>query len=69
MEGGPLAIVRDGDVIRIDIPGRTLNAALTGEEMAGRLRAWKKPAPKITKGYLARYARFVSSANEGAIMK
>jgi len=69
MEGGPLAIVRNGDIIRIDIPGRKLNVALMDEEIKQRLRSWKKPAPKINKGYLARYARFVSSADEGAIMK
>jgi len=69
MEGGPLAIVKSGDIIRIDIPGRNLNVALTDQEIKQRLQKWKKPAPKITKGYLARYARFVSSADEGAIMK
>ncbi len=69
MEGGPLAIVKNGDIIRIDIPGRSLNVALTDQEIKQRLQKWKKPAPKITKGYLARYARFVSSADEGAIMK
>ena len=69
MEGGPLAIVKNGDVIRIDIPKRSLNVVLTGLEIKQRLQKWKKPAPKITKGYLARYARFVSSADEGAIMK
>lgn len=69
MEGGPLAIVKNGDIIRIDIPGRSLNVALTNQEIKQRLQKWKKPAPKINKGYLARYARFVSSADEGAIMK
>ena len=69
MEGGPLAIVKNGDIIRIDIPGRRLNVALTNQEIKQRLQKWKKPAPKINKGYLARYARFVSSADEGAIMK
>jgi dihydroxy-acid dehydratase len=69
MEGGPLAIVKNGDIIRIDIPGRKLNVALTDQEINKRLQTWKKPVPKIRKGYLARYARFVSSADEGAIMK
>jgi dihydroxy-acid dehydratase len=69
MEGGPLAVVKNGDIIRIDIPARSLNVALTNQEIKQRLQKWKKPAPKITKGYLARYARFVSSADEGAIMK
>lgn len=69
MEGGPLAVVRNGDRIRIDIPGRGLDVLLTDEEMQRRIKVWKRPEPKIKKGYLARYARFVSSANEGAIMK
>ncbi len=69
MEGGPLAIVRDGDIININIPRRSLDIQLDGDEISRRLAQWKKPAPKITKGYLARYARVVSSANEGAIMK
>jgi dihydroxy-acid dehydratase len=69
MEGGPLAVVKDGDIIRIDIPARSLNIVLTNQEIKQRLQKWKKPAPKITRGYLARYARFVSSAGEGAIMK
>ncbi|MDA8431779.1 MAG: dihydroxy-acid dehydratase, partial [Nitrospiraceae bacterium] len=69
MEGGPLAVVRDGDEVRIDIPGRKLDVVLADEEIRARLKSWKKPSPKIRKGYLARYARFVSSANEGAIMK
>jgi dihydroxy-acid dehydratase len=68
-EGGPLAAVRDGDTIEIDIPKRKIGVRLTDEEIGKRLRSWKKPAPKIKKGYLSRYARFVSSADEGAIMK
>lgn len=69
VEGGPLAVVRNGDPIRIDIPGRGLDVLLTDEEMQRRIKVWKRPEPKIKKGYLARYARFVSSAAEGAIMK
>jgi dihydroxy-acid dehydratase len=69
MEGGPLAIVHDGDIIKIDIPKRSLDLFLPPDEINRRLARWKKPSPKITKGYLARYARFVSSADEGAIMK
>lgn len=69
MEGGPLAVVRDGDRINIDIPGRAVDMMVSEEEIRNRLRSWKKPAAKITRGYLARYARFVSSAGEGAIMK
>lgn len=69
MEGGPLALLKNGDRIRIDIPARRLDVVLTEQEMQKRLQKWKKPAPKIGRGYLARYARFVSSADEGAIMK
>jgi dihydroxy-acid dehydratase len=69
MEGGPIAVVKDGDIIEIDIPKRTLTLVLKEDEIAKRLKAWKKPQPKIKTGYLSRYARFVSSANEGAIMK
>lgn len=69
MEGGPLAVINNGDIIRIDIPARKLSVELTDQEIKKRLQSWKKPAPKIKKGYLARYARFVSSADEGAIMK
>ncbi len=69
MEGGPLAVVRDGDRIRIDIPKRVVDLLVSEDEIKKRLRLWKKPAPKIRKGYLARYARFVSSAGEGAVMK
>jgi dihydroxy-acid dehydratase len=68
-EGGPLAAVKDGDTIEIDIPKRRIGVRLSDEEIGKRLRSWKKPAPKIKKGYLSRYARLVSSANEGAIMK
>ncbi|MBI5639760.1 MAG: dihydroxy-acid dehydratase, partial [Nitrospirae bacterium] len=69
MEGGPLAIVKNGDLIEIDIPKRKLNVMLKEAEIRERLKKWKKPEPKIKKGYLARYARSVSSADEGAIMK
>ncbi|MBA4372076.1 MAG: dihydroxy-acid dehydratase [Thermodesulfovibrio sp.] len=69
MEGGPIAIVKDGDSIEIDIPKRTLTLLLSEDEIAKRLKSWKKPQPKIKTGYLSRYARFVSSAGEGAIMK
>ncbi len=69
MEGGPIAILKNGDRVNIDIPGRTLHVALTAQEIKQRLQKWEQPAPKIRKGYLARYARAVSSAGEGAIMK
>ncbi|MBE0466729.1 MAG: dihydroxy-acid dehydratase [Candidatus Desulforudis sp.] len=69
MEGGPIAALRDGDPIEINIPERTLNVDLDAGELARRLAEWTPPAPKITKGYLARYARDVSSASTGAIIR
>ncbi|RKY39843.1 MAG: dihydroxy-acid dehydratase [Candidatus Omnitrophota bacterium] len=68
-EGGPIAIVEDGDVIEIDIPGRQLNIRLSQEEIESRLARWKPPALKIKDGYLFRYAQQVSSAAEGAVFK
>jgi len=67
-EGGPIAIVKDGDIIEIDIPARRLNLRLPEEEIQRRLKAWKKPEKKLT-GYLGRYVRLVSSADRGAILE
>jgi len=67
-EGGPIALVRDGDRIGIDIPGRRLDLLVPEAELAKRRRAWKPPKPKITTGYLARYARLVRSAGTGAVL-
>ncbi|MDD5614837.1 MAG: dihydroxy-acid dehydratase [Candidatus Methanoperedens sp.] len=68
-EGGPIALVQDGDIIEIDIPARLLNLKVSKEEIGKRRKAWKAPAPKAVKGYLARYQRLVSSADRGAIFK
>jgi len=68
-EGGPIALVQDGDIIEIDIPARLLNMKVSKEEIDRRRNVWKAPAPKATKGYLARYQRLVSSADRGAIFK
>jgi dihydroxy-acid dehydratase len=67
--GGPLAIVQDGDEITIDIPARKLDIGLIADEIGKRLSEWRKPEPKETEGYLARYAKAVGSASEGAILK
>ncbi len=67
MEGGPIAVIQEGDIISIDIPARRLNVEISDGEIAKRLEGWKKPKPKITKGWLARYARNVSSAATGAV--
>ena len=69
MSGGPIALVREGDVIKLDIPGRALTVEISDAEMAKRKAAWKKPAPKVTTGYLARYAAMVGSASTGAVLK
>ncbi|NLM10720.1 MAG: dihydroxy-acid dehydratase [Clostridiaceae bacterium] len=68
-EGGPIAAVRDGDIITINIPEGKLNVNLTQQEIDKRMQTWKAPEPKIKKGYLARYARLVSSADKGAILE
>ena len=69
MEGGPLAAIKDGDIISIDMPGRKIEVALSDAELEARLARWKRPAPKVTKGWLARYSASVSSAASGAIME
>jgi dihydroxy-acid dehydratase len=66
--GGPLALVKEGDRIQIDIPARSLDLLVTPEELAKRKAEWRPPAPKVTHGYLARYAKLVKSANTGAII-
>ena len=68
-EGGPIAIVKDGDPIRIDIPGRKLELLLSEEEIQKRLKQWSPPPPKISKGYMARYSRMVTSSSTGAIFR
>jgi dihydroxy-acid dehydratase len=68
-EGGPIAALRNGDIIKIDLIKRTLNVELSDKEIAKRLRALPQFEPKIKHGYLSRYTRMVSSANTGAILK
>lgn len=68
MQGGPIAIVQEGDIIEIDIPNKTINLNLSDEEIKSRFSGWKAPEPKITKGYMARYAKNVSSASQGAVV-
>ena len=69
MEGGPIGIVKDGDEISIDITKRKLDLLLSKKEIEHRLKKQKPLKPKITKGWLARYASSVTSASTGAIMK
>jgi len=66
---GPIAILKDGDIINIDIPNRKLSCNLSKQEITRRFKAWKPVAPKITTGYLARYSRMVRSADKGAIVQ
>lgn len=69
MSGGLIGLLMDGDIIHIDIPGRKLSVALSGEEIAVRRAAYVKPEPKVKSGYLARYAKLVTSANTGAVLE
>ena len=68
-QGGSIAIVKEGDPIAIDIPDKTITLKLSDEEIKERLAAWQAPEPKISHGYMARYARQVSSASQGAIVR
>ncbi len=67
--GGPMAVVMENDIIKIDIPAKSITLMVTQDEIQKRLARWVKPEPKITKGYMARYARQVSSAGQGAIIQ
>ncbi|MHA1293827.1 MAG: dihydroxy-acid dehydratase domain-containing protein, partial [Promethearchaeota archaeon] len=69
IEGGPIAIVKDDDIIEIDIDNRKLNLLISEEEIENRLKEWKKPEPKIIQGYLKLYQKLVSSAKYGAYFK
>ena len=68
-QGGLIALVHEGDQIRIDIPNKAIELLVPQDELARRKADWKKPEPKIKKGYMARYARMVTSAGNGAIFK
>ena len=68
-EGGPLAIVENGDKISIDVINCTIHLHVSDEEIANAVEEWKKPEPKVKKGYLYLYSKLASSADEGAIMK
>jgi dihydroxy-acid dehydratase len=67
-EGGPIALVENGDRILIDIPARTLTLKVSDDELAKRRQNWKKPTPKINTGWLGRYCRLVTSASSGAVL-
>jgi len=65
-EGGPIALVREGDMITLDVPGRRLDVELSEAEWHARRQQWQRPAPRYTHGVMAKYARLVGSASEGA---
>ena len=67
--GGPIGLLKDGDIIEIDIPNNSINVKLSEGELAKRRKNWKAPAPRITKGYLAKYASMATSADTGAVLK
>ena len=67
--GGPIALVEEGDIIKINIPENSLNVDISDEEMAARRAKWQPRQPKVTTGYLARYAHLVTSGNRGAILE
>jgi len=67
--GGAIGLIRDGDVIDIDLPARTLSVDLTPQELDTRRAQWRPPAPRFTRGWLARYMRLVGSASQGAVLQ
>lgn len=67
--GGPIACLRDGDYVTIDPTAGTVNLELTSQELTSRMKNWTAPSPKVTGGYLAKYARLVSSAAAGAVTR
>jgi dihydroxy-acid dehydratase len=65
--GGPIAAVREGDIINFDIPNRKLTLEISDEELAARLKTWQKPALRFTRGVFRKYTDTVSSASQGAV--
>ena len=68
-EGGPIAALRNGDVIEINVPKRTLNVDLSDKELKSRLKSWEPKQPKVRRGYLMRYSSLVQSASIGAVLE
>ncbi|MBN1391820.1 MAG: dihydroxy-acid dehydratase [Sedimentisphaerales bacterium] len=67
--GGPIGLLKKGDIIEIDIPNNTINVKLSKKQLAERKKSWKPLKPRITKGYLAKYASMATSADTGAVLK
>jgi dihydroxy-acid dehydratase len=68
-EGGPVGLVRDGDIVNIDLSGRKLEVEVSNEELEARRKEWSAPAPKYQRGWLARYTRLVTNASNGAVLE
>jgi dihydroxy-acid dehydratase len=66
---GPIGLLKDGDIIEIDIPNNKISVKLSDDELAKRKKAWTAPKPRITKGYLAKYASMVTGADNGAVLE
>jgi dihydroxy-acid dehydratase len=67
--GGPIGLLKDGDIIEIDVPKRKLNVKLSDEELSKRAKAWTAKKPNVTKGYLVRYSQVVQSAHKGSVLE
>jgi dihydroxy-acid dehydratase len=67
--GGPIGLLEDGDIVEIDIPNESINVKLSAAELKKRAAKFKAPAPRYTTGYLAKYAKLATSADEGAVLK
>ena len=68
-DGGVIALIEEGDRITIDIPNYSVTLDVPADVLAERRKRWKAPAPRVTRGYLARYAKLVASAAEGAVLR
>jgi len=68
-EGGPIGLIREGDIIEIDIPNNKLAVQLSEEELAERKKEWTEPEPRFTTGWLSRYAKMATNASNGAVLK
>ena len=68
-EGGPIAAIKSGDTIAIDVPRRRLDVEISAAELKRRLKSWKPPRPHYDNGVLGKYARHVTSASEGALVR
>jgi dihydroxy-acid dehydratase len=68
-KGGPIAVIKDKDIITIDIKNRCIDVDLPASEIDKRLKRWKAQKPRVTSGWLSRYSRMVSSASKGAVLE